>query len=65
LTNNKRISEDVLEVLKEECKNDGIMERFLTDLIFEESNHPGNWWWKKEYNKYIEEYLSGWEENII
>lgn len=60
MTHGKRISEDVLEVLKAECKDDDIMLQFLIDLIFEESDHPGNWWWKKEYTKYITKYYLEW-----
>jgi len=64
MSHGKRISEDVLQVLKKECNNDEIIERFLIDLIFEESEHSGGWWWKKTYKKYINEYQTKWSEDL-
>lgn len=64
MTDAKRISEDVLQVLKKECENDEVMELFLTDLIFEESEHSGVWWWKKTYKKFIKKYQSEWRDNF-
>jgi hypothetical protein len=64
MSHESRISEEVLQVLKKECDNDEIIESFLIDLIFEESEHSGGWWWKKTYKKYINDYQSRWREDF-
>lgn len=55
-----RISEDVLRVLNENVKEDETIKKFLIDLIYEESSHPGKWHFKNLYKKMIENSARVW-----
>jgi len=33
----------------------------LIDLIYEEADHPGQWWWKDTYKKLIDRFSADWE----
>jgi hypothetical protein len=56
--NNIKINGQILDGIKEQCGNDRITEKFLTELIYEEAEHPGQWRWKDTYNKIMEKYLA-------
>ena len=58
---NIKINERILEAIKENSKDDRIIERFLIDLIYEEADHPGTWWWKEIYKRKVNKLFSKWE----
>jgi hypothetical protein len=60
--NNIKINEQILDGIRENCTDDRVIEEFLTELIYEEAEHPGQWWWKDTYKKIIEKYSPNWEE---
>jgi len=57
-----KINERILESIRENSEGDKVLENFLIDLIYEEANHPGQWWWKDTYRKLIDKYLADWRE---
>jgi hypothetical protein len=59
--NNTKINEQIIDGIREHCVNDKIMEKFLIELLFEEAEHPGQWWWKDTYKKNLEKYSAEWE----
>lgn len=52
-----KINEAILKGIRENCENDEVISEFLVDLIYEEAEHPGGQWrWKDNYKKKIEQY---------
>ena len=58
-----KINERILKGIRENSKNDDKLYEFLINLIYEEAEHPGQWWWKDIYRKKIEKYSEKWGEN--
>ena len=58
---NIKINERILEAIKENSKGDKVIEKFLIDLIFEEADHPGSWWWKETDRNKVDKLSSDWE----
>jgi hypothetical protein len=58
---NIKINERILEGIREKSEGDKVIEKFLIDLIYEEADHPGNWWWKETYKKQVDKLSSDWE----
>ena len=56
------INERILTRIKEGDKDEEII-NFLIDILYEEAEHSGQWWWKETYKKKIEEYSKEWGEN--
>ena len=57
-----KINEDILKKIKENSKEDPIIEELLRELIIEESFHETSWQWKEEYDKRISNQLRGWDK---
>lgn len=57
-----KINEDILKKIKENSKEDTIIEELLRELIMEESFHETSWQWKEEYDKRISNQLRGWDK---
>ena len=57
-----KINERILEGIRENSGGDEVIESFLIDLIYEEANHPGTWWWKETYKKRVDKCSADWEE---
>ncbi|MEM3485044.1 MAG: hypothetical protein QXI12_05435 [Candidatus Methanomethyliaceae archaeon] len=60
---NFKINERILKSIRESSKGDEAVERFLIDLIYEEANHPGQWWWKDTYRKLLDKYSAAWRKS--
>ena len=58
-----KINERILEGIRENSGGDVTIESFLINLIYEEADHPGQWWWKEEYRKRIDEHSADWRES--
>ena len=56
-----RINEQILAKLREHSQGDGQVTSFLIDLLYEEAEHSGQWWWKKNYRSKVQEYSEDWE----
>jgi hypothetical protein len=56
-----KVSGKILQKIKENS-DDANMSQFITNLCFEEAQHPGQWKWKEEYQKILEKYV---EENEV
>jgi len=56
--NKIKINEQILDGINKQCGNDLVAEKFLTELIYEEAEHPGQWKWKEAYKGIIEKYLA-------
>lgn len=56
------INERILTGIKKSNKDDEII-NFLIDILYEEAEHSGQWWWKETYKKKIKEYSKEWYEN--
>lgn len=57
-----KINERILESIRENSEGDKALENFLIDLIYEEADHSGQWWWKDTYRKLFDKYLADWRE---
>jgi len=56
----KKLNQDVLEVLQENTKDDDAVREFIIKLIQEEAGHVKNWRFTKDYDNLIEEYVKKW-----
>lgn len=57
---NGGVNEQILNWIKKSAGSDKMVADFLVDLIYEEAEHPGQWWWKDTYKKKIMEYCNKW-----
>jgi len=57
-----KINPEIIKWVKEKAKSDEKISDFLLDLIYEEAEHAGHWWWKETYKKKLEEYSKEWKE---
>ena len=58
----EKINEQILEGIRENSGNDIIIKNFLIDLILEEVNHTGTWWWKDIYKQRVDKFSGEWED---
>ena len=58
--NSVKINERILKGIRQNSEGDEIIEKFLTELIYEEADHPGQWWWKDTYRKRVDKYSADW-----
>jgi hypothetical protein len=58
---NIKINQRILEGIAEHSGGDEVIERFLIDLVYEEAEHTGQWWWKSEYKRLVDRYSAAWE----
>jgi hypothetical protein len=57
------ISDQILNCIRKNSENDVAIENFLTELICEEAEHHGQWWWKDVYKKKIDVFSEKWEDS--
>jgi hypothetical protein len=56
-----KINQRILEGIAEHSDGDKVIEAFLIDLVYEEAEHPGQWWWKEVYKKLVDRSAAAWE----
>ncbi len=56
-----KVNERILEGIREISKGDISIEGFLINLIYEEADHAGVWWWKDTYKKLVDKFSDTWE----
>ena len=56
------ISDQILRWIRKNSGNDNAIENFLTELMCEEAEHSGQWWWKEVYKKKLDEFSEKWED---
>jgi len=57
-----KINERILEGITKNSGGDEVIKDFLINLIYEEADHPGQWWrWKDTYKKLIDSCSIDWE----
>lgn len=56
-----KINERILEGIAEHSGGDEVVETFLIGLVYEEAEHPGQWWWKDQYKKRVDQSAAAWE----
>jgi len=56
-----KINERILEGITKNSGGDEVIKDFLINLIYEEADHPGQWWWKDTYKKLIDRFSADWE----
>ncbi len=60
--NNIKINEKIIKGIKEKCEGDKVIEKFLIDLLYEETTHSGQWQWNEIYKKQVDKYSKEWEK---
>jgi hypothetical protein len=58
-----KINERIIEGIRDNSNDDKVMQELLIDLIYEEAEHLGAWWWKDTYRKRIDNCCEDWEDN--
>ena len=58
-----RINEQILRKLRESMGDDDAIGDFLVDLLYEEAEHSGQWWWTEIYKKKVARYAEKWESD--
>jgi len=59
--NESSINEQILKWIKENSKNDEVLENFLKELIYEEIKRAGQWKWKDIYREKVITFSAEWE----
>ncbi len=57
-----KINDRILESIGEKTRSDKIMRKFIHEMLYEELEHPGQWWFKDPYKKSIKKYSQEWRE---
>lgn len=57
-----KINERILESISEKTRGDKVLRKFINEMLYEELEHPGQWWFKDTYRKKIKEYSQKWGE---
>jgi len=50
----------ILRVVSEKTSDDPLLRQFIKEMLFEELEHQGQWWFKETYKKKIREYSEKW-----
>lgn len=58
-----RINEQIIRWVRENSKNDKMIEEFIIDLIYEEAEHSIKGNWREIYKKKIKKYLKEQSES--
>jgi hypothetical protein len=58
-----KVNPRILKAIRENSEGDTAVVEFLTDLLYEEAQHPGQWWWRDTYKKKVKEYAARWEND--
>ena len=56
-----KINERILQGIAENSGGDDVIEKFLKDLVYEEAEHPGQWWYTTVYRRLVDESSAKWE----
>jgi len=54
--NGPLINTQILNAISEKTAGDPILQQFIKELLFEEIEHPSQWWFKDHYKKKIRAY---------
>jgi hypothetical protein len=54
------INDKILSGIEKNCNGDGIINSFLRDALYEESEHAGKWRWKETYRDMIKNRSEEW-----
>jgi len=54
------INIQILRVVSEKTSDDPLLKKFIKEMLFEELEHQGQWWFKEPYKKKIREYSEKW-----
>ena len=55
-----KLNKQILEAIRAETEDDPIMKQFIKEVILGELEHPGQWWFKESYKKWIRKYSHQW-----
>lgn len=58
--NEASINEQILKWIKENSKNDEVLEKFLKELIYQEIKRTGQWKWKDIYREKVKTFSREW-----
>ncbi|TET21461.1 MAG: hypothetical protein E3J71_09640 [Candidatus Stahlbacteria bacterium] len=56
----KVLNPRIIEIIKQNCGKDKVISKFLIDLLYEEFEHSGQWWWAETYKDRIKTYSARW-----
>lgn len=51
----RKVSERILEAIQKSSEDDGSIQKFLIEIIYEEATNPG--WYKEIYKRKIKKYV--------
>ena len=57
------INKQILSAVFEKISDDHLLQQFIKEMLFEELEHPSQWWFKDHYKKKIREYSDNWAKN--
>ena len=54
------INIQILNAIREKTAGDPLLQQFIKELLFEEIEHPSQWWFKDHYKRKIREHSQKW-----
>lgn len=61
--NGALINRQILNAIREKTADDPLLLQFIKGMLFEELEHPSQWWFKDHYKKKIREYSQKWDKD--
>ena len=52
----------IVKTIMGKTDDDLILQRFIKELLFDELEHPSQWWFKDHYKKKIRQYSKKWNQ---
>lgn len=53
----RRINKKILDSIVDHNEGDSNIVGFINELLLEEGEHSGQWWWKDSYKEKIDNYI--------
>jgi len=61
--NGPSINRQILKAVSEKTADDPVLQQFIKEMLFEELEHPTQWWFKEHYKKKIRGYSKKWAKD--
>lgn len=59
---NIKINEAILTGIRENSGDDTAVYKFLIQLVYEEADRSGTWWWTDTYRRLLDKWSEQWSE---
>jgi len=58
-----QINKQILSAVREKTGDDPVLQKFINEMLFEELEHPRQWWFKEHYKRKIRACSERWDKD--